>query len=367
VSGNAGTDRVSGGLTSAAVLVLGLVAVAGVALAGAVPATAQASGLVGEAYGHYTNVSLFGGPKVPVGPDPQVALPADGSTQPVTAIDSDGATAQYGPARIFAGIWPDHVQDAPPSGPITVSTKGTPGPNGSVTSTVDIGLFPKPLPVACDNDPPGKTSCTAPGGFGPLPVTQGEQLHSTCTAGPNGVTGSVSFVKAVVAKSTNLNGDPTDIEPIPDKPPVGYSQTGTITNVGDNWKVVYNEQTVDADGSITVNAIHMFLLGPIAIGEQIVGHVRCAFPGGQGTGPTSSAPSAATAAPSTTGLAPSTTVSVPTTAASPRSAAVAKEESGMRPVPLVAIGAVIAVAGSAVTVARRRARARRRAATAAPP
>ena len=345
--------------TVAAAVVLGAFA----AIVGAVgPAWAQAPALTGEAYGHYTSVSLFGGPASPVGPDPKVALPAGGSAQPVAATDADGATAQYGPARIFAGIWPPNVQQAPPSGPISVSTKGTPGPTGSVTSTADIGLYPTPIAVACDNDAPGKTSCTAPGGFGPMPVTQGEQLHSTCTATPGGVTGSATFVKAQVAKSTDANGEPTDVENIPDRPPANYTKTGTITNVGDNWRIVYNEQTVDPDGTLTVNAIHMFLLGPIAIGEQILGHVRCGLAAASSpttTTPATTAPASTTVStttPSTTTApvttAPATTEPVASTAA-PASVPI-RTDQGSSVLPYVVVAAAVLVA--LVLLAVRRAR-----------
>ena len=275
-----------------------LLALATTLFATAPPSAAQVQRLSAEAYGHFTNVSLFGGPKVPVGPDPRVVLPARGSTKPVVAVDHDGAIAQYGPARIFAGEWPEKVENAPPSGPITVSVKGTTGPGGSVTSSVDIGLYPKPLQVRCSGDPPGPGTCTAPGGFGPIPVTEGDELHSTCTANDQGATGSVRFVKAEVAHSTDPDGEPKDIQPVPDQPPVGYTQEGQITNVGDNWRIVYNEQITDPDGSLTVNAVHMFLLGPIAVGEQILGHVRCAMHPESTPGPTSR-PDSGTALPAT--------------------------------------------------------------------
>lgn len=38
---------------------------------------------------------------------------------------------------------------------------------------------------------------------------------------------------------------------------------------------VYNEQVVNPDGSITVNAGHQYLLGPIAVGDLILGQVVC--------------------------------------------------------------------------------------------
>ncbi|MDQ3897757.1 MAG: hypothetical protein M3326_11055, partial [Actinomycetota bacterium] len=230
------------------------------------PAGADVTVVSGGAFGHWTKVSLFGGPSVPVGPLPDVRLPPTGSDRPITADEAAGS-AVYGPAHIFGGVWPPDVDVAPPSGPIAVSTRGTTGPRGTVTSSVDITL-------RTPRDP------KSPGGWGPLPPTQGDELHSTCTAGETGVTGSTRFVNARMSKSTTPGGEPADEEPVPDNPPVNYTRTGVLTNVGDRYRIVYNEQFVEADGmSITVNAVHMYLLGDIAVGDQIIGQVRCSVRG----------------------------------------------------------------------------------------
>ncbi len=226
----------------------------------------QVTAVSGGAFGHWTKVSLFGGPSVPVGPIPDVRLPPEGSDAPITARESAGS-AVYGPAHIFGGIWPaTGVDIAPPSGPIVVSTRGTPGPNGSVTSTVDISL----------RNPPNPKS---PGGWGPLPPTQGEELHTTCTANQQGVTGSTRLKGAVMSKATTPAGEPIDEEPVPDNPPVNYTRTGVLTNVGDRYRIVYNEHIIEPDGSLTVNGVHMYLLGDIAVGDQIIGQVRCSVKG----------------------------------------------------------------------------------------
>jgi hypothetical protein len=229
------------------------------------PSGAAVSVVSGGAFGHFTKVGLFGGPAAAVGPAPDVRLQPAGTNRTLTAKEA-AASAVYGPAHIFGGEWPPDVDVAPPSGPITVTTKGKPGPKGSVTSTVDI-VRRKPA------DP------KSPGGFGPEPPTQGDELHATCTATETGATGSTRFVNAVMSKATTPDGEPTDEEKIPDQPPVNYTHTGVLTNVGDRYKIVYNEQFVDPDGSITVNAVHMYLLGDIAIGESIIGQVRCSTHG----------------------------------------------------------------------------------------
>src|SRR5205085_12681597 len=113
----------------------------------------------------------------------------------ITATDPDGAKAQYGPAAILGGRWPEDVQADPPTGPISVSTQGTPS-GGTVTSSADIALNPAPIPVGCATgfDPP----CSAPGGFGPFPV-EGDSLHVECTATETSATGSTTFVNAQLA------------------------------------------------------------------------------------------------------------------------------------------------------------------------
>ena len=248
-----------------ATILAGLLLCASAAL-GVEPAGAQVTAVSGGAFGHWTKVSLFGGPSVPVGPIPDVRLPPEGSAEPITARESAGS-AVYGPAHIFGGIWPaTGVDIAPPSGPIVATTRGTPGPNGSVTSTVDITL----------RNPPDPKS---PGGWGPLPPTQGEELHTTCTANQQGVTGSTRLKGAVMSKATTPVGEPIDEEPVPDNPPVNYTRTGVLTNVGDRYRIVYNEQIVEPDGSLTVNGVHMYLLGDIAVGDQIIGQVRCSVKG----------------------------------------------------------------------------------------
>ncbi len=207
---------------------------------------------------------------------PFVNLPTTGSDDPITATDPDGAKAQYGPAVIFGGRWPASLPSAPPSGPIFASTKGTPA-GGTVTSYADIML----------NDPP----TPAPGGFGPSPA-EGDSLHVECSASQTATTGSTTFVNATLATATDGFGEPTIVEPVPNVPPVNYTRSGVITNVGDVFTAVYNEQIVNADGSLTVNAVHLYLFGPTAIGELIKGQVTC------GTTPPALTPGADTTKPS---------------------------------------------------------------------
>jgi hypothetical protein len=303
------------------------------------PAAADVAAVSGGAFGHYTKVGLFGGPQSPVGPLPDVRLPPGGSETPLSSYEEAGS-AVYGPAKIFGGVWPPDVDVAPPSGPITVTTRGTTGPRGSVTSSVDIVL-------RSPRDP------RSPGGWGPLPPTQGDELHASCTASESGVTGSTRLVNAVMSKATTSGGEPLDEERVPDNPPVNYTREGVLTNIGDRYRIVYNEHVVEpGGGSITVNAVHLYLLGPIAVGESIVGQVRCsvrsdAFP--------NTPPSLAQPAQAPPPTQPSTTAaSGPAIGDQPRPLAENGAGSGGSPLPIMLGGAAVVVAGVTFAIRRRR-------------
>jgi hypothetical protein len=264
----------------------------------------------GSACSYFVKVGLFGGPQqlrgcgeVPPGPTPaspgasyapNVALPENGSgsAAPITASDPDGAKAQYGPAVIHGGLWPcedvgkddngdgitgNCASSAPASGPQAVSTQGTPA-DGTVKSSAEITLNATPSPVSCypgwGPNPPSTAGCVSHGGSGPFPV-QTDSLHVECTATKSSVTGVTTLKNAQLATKTDVEGNPIDQEPVPDSPPVNYTRGGVITNVGDVFSVVYNEQIVNADGSLTVNGVHMYLFGPTAVGEVVRGQATC--------------------------------------------------------------------------------------------
>jgi hypothetical protein len=328
-------DRRKGGTRRAAAVLAALIVAFGAMALGSVGSSgAQAGGLSGGAYGYYTSVGLFGGPAGPNGPAPKVDLPPTGADPPLTATNPT-ASAIYGPAVIFGGKAPEKAASNVPSGPIKVSTAGKAGAGGFVTSTVDIGKHPTPVGVPCENEPAESTNCKAIGGFGPNPPTAGDELHATCSADGSGATGSTRFVNAVIALSTDTEGNPTGIEPVPDNPPANYTKEGQLTNVGDNFRIVYNEQIKAPDGSITVNAVHMYLLGPIAVGESIIGQVRCSTGGAVPPGP--SVPTTPTSS------APTTSVTSPSSSAPPND----EEESTSSALPLALGGGGAVAVGAA--------------------
>jgi LPXTG-motif cell wall-anchored protein len=248
-------------------------------------ATADVNELQGSAYGAFVKVGLFGGAPSQVGPAPMAELPPTGGTKEESLAKH---SAQFGPAVIFGGIWPcDSEPDGvtplpggegncaasgPASGPLKTKTEGKTGAGGFVTSSVDITKHPTPVEVPCSAG--WKPPCTAPGGIGPGPLIA-EDVHSECRADESGLTGSVRFSKGIVethySKETQLAISHTDI---PDNPPPGWSEEGTLDHIGDHYKVVANEQIIEGN-VITVRAAHMYLLGPIAVGDSIVGQVTC--------------------------------------------------------------------------------------------
>ena len=252
---------------------------------------APPQGLSGSAFGYTADVSLFGGPAQRRGfgqpasapataASPSVTLPEEGAPAPISAHDPDGATAQYGPAVLFGGIWPDDVAAAPPSGPLTAATQGTiTNGVGSVTSSAKVELHSPPVPVRCYGEPLGTANCTAPGGVGPGPLVA-DEASSTCTANKSGVTASVSFVNGVVETKYDPQTQlPVESQPIPNPVPKGYTVEGTIDHVGDRFRIVFNEQVVSPGGArVTVNAAHMYLLGPTAVGEVVIGQSVCGAP-----------------------------------------------------------------------------------------
>ena len=248
------------------------VATASYALSG--PSAAEVTAVRGSAYGYFASISLFGGPPNVRGPQPTVSLPPTGSAAPITANQAS-ALVQFGPAILFS------------SGPITVSTQGTLGPGGTVTSTSSIQSI----------NTSGQEVFTA------------AALSSTCTASETGVTGSTTVTGGTLETSQgnpDVTGDET-VVPIPTNPPPNTTYNGTIESVGDTFRAVFNEQIINPDGSITVNAYHLYLLGPTAVGDLIVGQVVCGVSAPSPTTTTTRPTTTTTVAPTTTTVAPTTT------------------------------------------------------------
>jgi hypothetical protein len=242
------------------------------------PSSADVTSVQGGAVDYLTDISLFGGPRMQRGPagtpgcDPNQPIPGPGGTAteacnlsvtlPETGgnqslSDPDGATARYGPAIIFS------------RGPATVSTEGTTGATGSVTSSTDIQNV----------NASGEEVFTA------------SRVQSTCTASESGASGSTTITGGTLRISEgdpDVEGDDTNID-IPVTPAVNETHTGTVEAVGDTFEYIFNEHITNPDGSLTVYAVHGRLLGPSAVGDVFIGRVDCGVTA-TGGGPTTTQP-----------------------------------------------------------------------------
>ena len=198
-------------------------------------AYADVTTVSGSAFGYYSSATFdFGAGPSPAdinGPESAVTLPATGGSETASV---PSAKVFSGPAVFFS------------SGPITVSTAGTAGPSGSSTSSVSIVASPE-------------------GGWDPFYYGT---VNSTCASSETASTASTTLSDSYIY----LGGG--EVVQLPDNPEPGSEYFGTIDGVGDNFRIVVNEQVVTSD-SITVNAMHMYMLGPIARGELIVGQSHC--------------------------------------------------------------------------------------------
>ncbi len=153
-------------------------------------------------------------------------------------------------------------------------------------------------------------------------------VESTCTANSTGVSGSTTITGGTLQVDSgfdaNGDGDYTDAgehtpvsQALPTTPAANQEFTGHIhlsSTSQDSFRVVFNERVTNSDGSITINAVHEYLLGPVAKGEVIVGQVVCGITGTAAT-TTSTTGVGATTTSTTTG-ATTTTVGATTTSSS---------------------------------------------------
>ena len=228
-------------------------------------AGAQVAEVTGAASGYYANVSLFGGPDQEFGPAPEVILPASGGSE--TATDPSAAIV-IGPATFFT------------SGPLTVTTEGATGPSGAVTSTATVETI----------NTSGDEVFTA------------ASASSTCTATEEGVTGSTTITGGTLRTSEGdpaVEGDETVVN-VPTDPAPNTIIEGQIETVGDSFRYIFNEQVVNPDGSLTVYAAHMELLGPNAVGDLFIGESTCGVNTAQVTTTTTAGQTTTTAGPTTT-------------------------------------------------------------------
>jgi hypothetical protein len=178
---------------------------------------------------------------------------------------------------------------------LNVSTQGTTGASGSVSSSTNIQTV----------NTSGQEVFTA------------TSVSSTCTASEGAASGSTTINSGTLQTDSgydaNQDGDYTDVgehapvnvtlpaNPAPNKSYDGHIHVGNST---DTFRYVFNEQIVNPDGSITVNAAHEYLLGPTSVGDLIIGQSVC----GVTATPDTTAPKVVGTAPTGAGIAPGANV-----------------------------------------------------------
>lgn len=228
-----------------------VLAVAAACVLGVTSASAagSVSSVTGSAFGYETaNITLFGGAQNAVSPTPSVSLKPDASNSPQTGSASTGII-QYGPATLF-------TSDA-----ITVSTKGSLGASGSVTSTST---------VQNENKATTQTSSHSE-------QFTADSISSSCSASPSGTTAGVTVTNGTVATKTDSNGNVLSSAAVPANPAPGFSINGQIdlsATDTETFTDIFNDQTVSG-GTLTVNALHEVLHGPTAKGDVFVGQSVC--------------------------------------------------------------------------------------------
>jgi hypothetical protein len=198
--------------------VLALVAVAAL-LAGIAPASAASGD--GSAYGVKVDVALLGVPAVHVGPL------AAASTSGPTSNSLASATV---PGVLTAGVINTSAHKDQNTGAVTASA-----------STADVGL---PLLNALGN-------------------VGAKLIAAKCVATQSGETGSSTLTDAKFGSLGTLA-----VNPAPDT-----TINVALPVIGNVATLILNEQIHNADGSLTVNAVHLHLLGGPGLGQLGSGDV----------------------------------------------------------------------------------------------
>jgi len=174
---------------------------------------------------------------------------------------------------------------------LTVSTEGTPG-GGSVTSSSTIENV----------NASGQESFTA------------DSIESTCTADETGVTASTTVAPGATVLTDN--GDATHPEVTVEVPtdPAPNTAIEGVLRIGtgiDTFTYVFNEQTTNDDGSITVYAFHQYLKGPLAKGDLFVGKSECGVTASTTTTTSSTTPGSTTSSTTPGGSTTTSSTTIP--------------------------------------------------------
>ncbi|MFN2607026.1 MAG: hypothetical protein ABR511_03885 [Acidimicrobiales bacterium] len=240
-----------------------------VAAVGVSPAWATVTAVNGSAYGYRAyNINLQGGAQSDTGPTPSVTLASDASNSPQSASATSGSVV-YGPAVLFT------------SDGISVSSSGSRGTSGSVTSSASVNNINK-----------STTQSTITGGE----ILTADNITSSCTKSQTTTTASTSITNGILRTDSGLdiNGDgdyvdagehaPVEVNPLASSPTANTTYYGHIhlsSTATDNWKVVFNEQS--GTTTLTVSAVHEYFgvtssgndPNSALHGDLVIGRVVC--------------------------------------------------------------------------------------------
>lgn len=230
------------------------------------PATASHGGdvaaVAGYGFGYWSDgISLFGGNQPDIGPTPTVTLAADASNSPASA-SAPCSLVRYGPANLL-------TSDA-----VSVASSGALGASGGATTTSSMTNINMATTTNC-----GGVDLTVATGS---EIFTADSLDGSASADAAGTIGSTSVVGGRL-NTDHQNGqdcaspatpcgrageqhthdplDPDGAVSIPADPPANYTVAGHLhlgSTTTDYFVVVFNEQTVHADGSITVTPVHEY-------------------------------------------------------------------------------------------------------------
>jgi hypothetical protein len=217
---------------------------------GTVTVQVAAAGVTGRAVGyHAEHISLFGGNQPDTGPTPTLALAPDGSNSPQSASAPTGLV-QYGPATLFTSDGIDLSASVSPGG-ATVSASSAISDVNKATTQPSTGSE----------------------------VLTADRIEGACSATATAVSGSTTVTNGTLrTKAQDPNFPDEGLVTIPTNPSANYAVDGYLwlsATSQDHWRIVFNEQQTNPDGSITVNPVHEYFQGPTLLGDMVLGQSVC--------------------------------------------------------------------------------------------
>ena len=227
-------------------LAVGLLATMG---AKPVAAGTTVTAVTGSAYGYRAfGITIFGGAQPDTGPTPTEALASNASNSPQSG-SATTALVQYGPATLLTG-------DA-----ISLVSSGSIGASGSVSSSATAADLNK--------------ATTQPASTGSEILTA-DSVAASCSGSGSGTSGSATITNGSMV--TDNSTTPPTVTPVPTSPAPNTSISGKLVlsaSDTETFTYVFNEQTTDTAGNLTVNAVDEYLHGPTTKGNLIVGQAVC--------------------------------------------------------------------------------------------